>query len=119
MPLRQFAASMLLFLLPALLLRGEIGWPEVFDPLRVATIYLQIDPGDWNAVLHDTDFYDVNSDIRKTCKLWGDGPDAPNSLETALTVQIRRKSDPALPDEGNPQKVSLKIDINEYVPGQE
>ncbi len=98
--------------------RADEPWPTVFDPFRVQTLFIQIDPADWNQVLHDTDFYDVNSDIRKTCQIWMSGDTAPNSLATALTVQIRRKSDPALPSEGSPVKVSLKIDVNEFVPGQ-
>ena len=108
----------LLALLALAAVRADEPWPGIFDPFRVQTIYLQLDPADWNAVQHDTDFYDVTSDIRKPCQLWMSGDTAPNSLATSLTVQIRRKSDPALPSEANPVKVSLKIDVNEYVPSQ-
>ena len=47
--------------------RADEPWPGIFDPFRVQTIYLQLDPADWNTVLHDTDFYDTTSDIRKPC----------------------------------------------------
>ena len=77
--------------------RADEPWPTIFDPFRVQTIYLELPAADWNEVLHDTDFYDTTSDIRKPCLLWMSGDTAPNRLATALTVQIRRKSDPALP----------------------
>jgi hypothetical protein len=84
----------------------------------VQTIYIQIESSKWNSILHDTNVYDPERNVREPCQLWMDGDTAPNSLENSITVQIRRKSDPALPDEGSPVKVSLKIDVNEYVPGQ-
>jgi hypothetical protein len=43
--------------------------------------------------------------------MWADG-------EEPILVQMRRKADPALPSEADPQKISLKIDINNFVPGQ-
>ena len=112
-------AQIFLALLAFSAAHADEPWPAIFDPFRVQTIYIQIDAADWNEVLHDTDFYDVTSDIRKPCQLWMSGDTAPNSLATSLTVQIRRKSDSALPNESNPVKVSLKIDVNEYVAGQE
>jgi spore coat protein CotH len=109
-------------LLPLLLaiapVRADEAWPDVFDPFQVQTIYLQLDPQKWDAVRHDTDFYDTQSDLREPCQLWMSGDTPPNSFETSITVELRRKSDPALPSEANPQKVSLKIDVNEYVKGQ-
>jgi spore coat protein CotH len=42
---------------------------------------------------------------------WADG-------EQAIQVTIRRKSSRALPSEGNPIKVSWKVDINQIVDGQ-
>ena len=115
---RHFLRCWILCTLALATARADEPWPTIFDPFRVQTIYLQLDPADWNEVLHDTDFYDTTSDIRKPCLLWMSGDTAPNSPATALTVQIRRKSDPALPSEANPVKVSLKIDVNEYVVGQ-
>ncbi len=108
------------WLLPTALsgLRADEPWPALFDPFRVQTIYIQIDAQKWNQILHDTNYYDPVLNIREPCQLWTDGATAPNSLANSLTVQIRRKSDPALPDESNPVKVSLKIDVNEYEVGQ-
>ena len=109
-------------LLPLLLaiapVRADEAWPDIFDPFQVQTIYLQLDPQKWDAVRHDTDFYDTQSDLREPCQLWMSGDTPPNSFATSITVELRRKSDPALPSEANPQKVSLKIDVNEYVKGQ-
>jgi hypothetical protein len=107
-----------LFLASPFRLRADEPWPALFDPFRVQTIYIQIDASKWNSILHDTNVYDPERNVREPCQLWMDGDTAPNSPENSITVQIRRKSDPALPDEGSPVKVSLKIDVNEYVPGQ-
>ena len=93
-------------------------WPAIFNPFKIETIHIQIDPQKWEAIKRDQNFYDPVLNIREPCLMWMEGPNPPNSAATAITVQIRRKSDPALPDEGNPQKVSLKIDVNEYVEGQ-
>jgi len=94
-------------------------WPSIFDPFRVRTINIEIDPQKWEAIKKDTNYYDPALNIREPCWMWVTGTTAPNTRETAIRVQIRRKSDPALPSETDPQKVSLKIDVNEYVAGQE
>jgi len=83
------------------------GWPDVFDPTQLRTLNLTMDPDDWETIRHDLTF-----DIEVPAQFWADG-------ETAINVSVRRKSCDALPDEDNPFKVSLKIDINEYVGGQE
>ncbi|MFN7139395.1 MAG: CotH kinase family protein, partial [Limisphaerales bacterium] len=87
-------------------------WPGVFNPLSITTLHFEVDPQKWEQIRHDTNFYDPALNIRVPCLMWEEGS------TNKLTVQIRRKSDRALPSESNPQKVSLKIDINEYVPGQ-
>lgn len=110
---------LILLLLTTAAMRADEPWPTIFDPFRVQTIYLQIDPAKWDAIRRDTNFYDPELNLREPCQLWMSGDTAPNSFETSITVQIRRKSDPALPSEANPVKVSLKIDVNEYVAGQE
>jgi hypothetical protein len=76
-------------------------WPEVFNPFRVLNLHLQMDSGDWSAVQNDTSFTD-----ERPGQFWADG-------ETPVAVIVKRKSDPALGP-----KVSLKIDINDTVPGQ-
>src|SRR5688572_22210767 len=88
-------------------------WREVFNPYRVISLNLELPPADWDRVRMDQpsqsedwvpEFAEAN--------FWAEG-------ETPIRVSIRRKgqSDTPLP-EGNPQKVSLKIDINDPVLGQ-
>ena len=89
-----------------------MSWPGVFDPLQVVTLNFQLDPEVWESIKRDTNFYDPALNIRVPVLMWADG-------EPPITVQMRRKSDTALPSEANPKKVSLKIDINEYIEGQE
>ena len=71
-------------------------------------------PADWDA-------------LRFSCP-GGNCPPAPHnyfvgflSCENSplILVGVRRKSDRAEPSEADPQKVSLKIDVNFFVPGQE
>ncbi|MHC4064476.1 MAG: hypothetical protein ACYSUI_08240, partial [Planctomycetota bacterium] len=81
-------------------------WPAVFDPYQMLTLNLQLDPADWDTIRHD-----VTYEIEKQALFWADG-------EAPLLVGLRRKSAFALPSENDPQKVSLKVDINEFVTGQ-
>ena len=81
-------------------------WPAVFDPLQLMTLNLQMEPADWETIRHDLTY-----DIEVQALLWADG-------EVPILVSARRKSCFALPSDSDPQKVSLKIDINEYVDGQ-
>ena len=77
-------------------------WPKLYDPLQLLTFNLDIDPGDWSKVKSDTSFT-----IEVPAMLWADGDlDEPDPV----LVSVRRKSADVLGD-----KVSLKIDINEYV----
>jgi hypothetical protein len=89
------------------------GWPEVFDPFTVVTLNFEVEANVWETIKHDTNYYDPNLNVRVPCLMWAEGE------TNKLLVQIRRKSDPAVPSEADPQKVSLKIDINEFVTGQE
>ena len=89
---------------------------SLFDPNRIFTLNFTMDSGDWDDMVAScTDGQcppDANCDhdywqATLTC---GDlGP---------MLVGIRRKNDMAEPSESDPQKVSLKLDINYYVPGQ-
>ncbi len=72
-------------------------YPDVYDPLQLITLNLDMDPADWSTVKGDTTY-----DIELPAMFWADG-------ETPILVSVRRKSAEALGD-----KVSLKIDINEY-----
>jgi hypothetical protein len=82
------------------------SWPEVFDPLVVRNLSLEITPADW-----DTIRFDLTNEIEVPASLSADG-------EAPILVSVRRKSSRALPSETDPQKIGLKIDINEYVDGQ-
>ncbi len=95
-----------------LLVACLIAWPAaaranecmpVFDPLQVLTLNLQLSQRDWDTIRKDTTF-----DIEVPATFWADG-------ETGITVSVRRKRGRAVPSESNPQKVPLKIDINEFV----
>ena len=80
-------------------------WPDIFNPLELVALNLEMDPGDWNTIQHDEKF-----DIEVPAMFWMDG-------EKPILVAVRRKSSDPLG--GGPfLKVSLKIDINELVPGQ-
>ena len=77
-------------------------WPKLYDPLQMLTLNLDMDPGDWSKVKSDATFT-----IEVPAMFWADGDtDEPEPI----LVSVRRKSADALGD-----KVSLKIDINEYV----
>jgi hypothetical protein len=82
---------------------------DVFDPGDVKALHLELEnEGDWDTIRRDT----TNS-IEVPAWFHAEGDAAP------ILVSVRRKSSRALPDEIDPQKVGLKVDINEYVSGQE
>ncbi|MHC4442009.1 MAG: CotH kinase family protein [Planctomycetota bacterium] len=83
------------------------SWPGIFDPTQLLTLNLTMNPADW-----DTIRFDLTFDIDVSAQFWADG-------ESPITVAVRRKSCTALPDEIDPFKISLKIDINKIVSGQE
>ncbi|NIO28917.1 MAG: hypothetical protein GTO29_10250 [Candidatus Latescibacteria bacterium] len=85
---------------------GAQAWPAFFDPNQLLTLNLQMDPADWDTVQNDLTF-----DIAKPAWFWLDGEDS-------ILVGVRRKSCDALGGSPHFLKVSLKIDINEYVPAQ-
>jgi len=93
----------------------EPNWPEIFDSNALLTLHLQIDPADWNTILHDSP--DANGCIDEPIEVpawfWMAGEE-----HLKIKVSVRRKNGSAFPDETNPQKVALKIDINEYYPTQ-
>jgi CotH kinase protein len=82
-------------------------WPAVFDPTQVLTFHLQLAESDWDTIRHD-----LTNEIEVPAWFHSDG-------ETPILVSVRRKSSRALPSESDPQKVGLKIDVNELVSGQE
>jgi spore coat protein CotH len=96
---RLLALALLVFAVnPA----NAYDWPGLYDPTQLITLNLDMDPVDWDTVKADTTF-----DIEVPAMFWADGDlDEP----VPKLVSVRRKSADALGD-----KVSLKIDINEYV----
>jgi CotH kinase protein len=81
-------------------------WPEIFDPLVLHTLNLEMADADWQTIQNDETF-----DIEVPTLLWLDG-------EEPILVAIRRKSADALTNAPGYKKVSYKIDINELVSGQ-
>lgn len=84
------------------------SWPEVFDTNNLMTLNLQLDPSDWDVIR-----YDMTFDIEVPAQFWADGEES-----NKLLVSVRRKSCDAMPNEDDPFKISVKIDINQYVTGQ-
>src|SRR5829696_1483560 len=89
-------------------------WKEVFNPYQIITLHLQLDSNDWDRVRHDQPSQNEGwiPELAQA-QMWATG-------EAPITVQIRRKgeSDIPLPSAADPQKCSLKIDINALAPGQ-
>ncbi len=83
------------------------GWPEIFDPGQVLTLHLEMDDADWQTIQDDETL-----SIEVEAMFWTDGEDP-------ILVSVRRKSADPLMEAPDYTKVSLKIDINEYVSGQE
>lgn len=104
------AALCTCWILPA----SGAGWPEVFDPFQPRVLHLEMATQDWDRVRFDQPSQSEDW-VPEVAQAWmreeGGEP---------LLVAVRRKgeSDLALPSETDPRKVSLKIDINEYVAGQ-
>jgi hypothetical protein len=90
------------------------GWPGVFAPYDPATLYLVMDSNDWDRVRFDQPSQSEDW-IPEVAQAWLRGEN-----EAPILVAVRRKgeSDTPLPSAEDPRKVSLKIDINEYVGGQ-
>jgi hypothetical protein len=84
-------------------------WPDHYDPFTLLTYNLTLTQDNWETIKHDLTF-----DIEVPALFWAGGegyaPDEP------ILISVRRKSCDSYPldDQGNPEKVSLKIDINEY-----
>lgn len=82
-------------------------WPEVFEPLEVISLNLEMDPADWETIQNDDTF-----DIEVPAMFWANG-------EEPILVAVRRKSADALQNGTSFKKVSFKIDMNEFVDDQE
>ena len=84
-----------------------LDWPYLYDTSVILDLEFTMDPGDWSTVQNDTSF-------SIEVPAWLSAPG-----ETPILVSMRRKSSDALKNGTNFAKVGLKIDINEYVTGQE
>jgi spore coat protein CotH len=93
------AVAFLLFIVGGL--RAALGqvpsYQGLYDPLRVLNLNLEMAPADWNTIKADMSYTQV-----RPAYFWADG-------ENKLVVSVRRKPTLAQGD-----KVSLKIDVNEY-----
>jgi hypothetical protein len=89
----------------------ELGWPEIFDPELLLTYNLQLDPGDWEAVVNDPAIYDDNLEsIEVGAYFWADGEEGQK-----IYVEVRRKAgDPVYSRDDGSYRPSLKIDINKF-----
>lgn len=113
------AIAVVVFLFPSLVRAADMNDPNndsLFDPNRIHSYYFTMDPNDWDDMVADCDNEQCIPDANCEHQYWqatlecGDlGP---------MLVGIRRKNGFAEPNEANPQKVSLKIDINLFTPGQ-
>jgi len=81
-------------------------WPDIFDPGQLLTLNLTIDPADWATIQGDTTF-----SMEVPAQFW-------LNSEPSILISVRRKSDPALTAAGGFAKVSLSLDINDFVLGQ-
>jgi hypothetical protein len=98
----------------------EPNWPEIFEPNwptfggppnEPMTLYLQMDPNDWNDIINNSPNSTgcIDIDIERPAWFWMKGEDA-----NKIVVEVRRKKSFAFPNETSPEKVALKIDINQY-----
>jgi hypothetical protein len=95
----------------------EPTWPDIFEPNQLLTLNLQMDPCDWHDIINNHPITDPNvglrgclpEEIERPAWFWMDGEDA-----NKIVVAVRRKKGDAFPDEVDPCKVALKIDINQY-----
>jgi hypothetical protein len=84
-----------------------LDWPRIFDPTEVLHLNLSMTQADWNTIQNDQSF-----DIEVPALFW-------MGSETPLLVSVRHKSSDPLNSGSGFTKVSLKVDVNEYVKGQE
>jgi hypothetical protein len=104
-PLLTCITTALLFAAPSASAQGSDpvpDWPDHYDPFNVLTYNLVMSEQDWDTIRHDLSF-----DVEVPSLLWAND-------ESPVLVSVRRKSATAFPNETDPQKVALKIDINEY-----
>jgi spore coat protein CotH len=88
---------------PAVPAAGQVpSYADLFNPLQVRNLNLQMDPADWITIRNDSTY-----DIEKPAYFWTEG-------EQKIIVSVRNKAPGADGD-----KIPLKIDVNEYFDGQQ
>lgn len=98
----------------------EPNWPEIFEPNwpmfggppnEPMTLYIEMNSTDWDDVIKNSPESDgcIAVEIERPAWFWMKGEE-----DLKIRVAVRRKKGFAFPDEVNPVKVALKIDINQY-----
>jgi hypothetical protein len=101
-PVPLLAALALCCAAPAALAQPVPDWPDHYDPFSLLRYHLTLAESDWNTIRSDQSY-----DIEVPALLSAED-------EAPVLVSVRRKSASAFPNESNPEKVSLKIDLNEF-----
>ncbi|MHC4219697.1 MAG: hypothetical protein ACYSU7_14745, partial [Planctomycetota bacterium] len=74
---------------------AQLGdWPDPYDPARLLTLNLDMDPLDWETIR-----FDLTYDIEVPAMFWAEDEDP-------ILVSVRRKSATGLPSELDPVKIS-------------
>ena len=95
-------------------------WPEIFEPNwptfggppnEPMTLYIDINSADWYDITHNTPESSgcIAVEVARKGWFWMKG-----ESDKKIRVEVRRKKGFAFPDDTNPVKVALKIDINQY-----
>ena len=77
-------------------------WPNLYDPFTLHSYSLRMTEANWDIIR-----FDSTHDIEVPALFSAEG-------EPAILISVRRKSATAFPNETDPVKVSLKLDINEF-----
>ena len=89
---------------------------NLFDINRVLSLYIYMDVDDYNDMRLSCPGGICPVDANDDHQYWP--ATIISGTQGPMFVAIRRKNDLGEPTDADPQKVSLKIDINRYVPGQ-
>ena len=81
-------------------------WPEHYDPFELLTYHLDISEANWNTIRDDE-----TALIEVPALFWATGDEYGYTADAPILTSVRRKS------ELFGDKVSLKIDLNEYTSG--
>ncbi len=101
MTISRYALLAGLFRLFSAVEAGAAECAHLDDPLQVLDFHLTMAPADWEVVRRD-DTFSIERPAIFSC---GDEP--------GVAARVRRKFRPALPDDENPIKVSLKVDFDD------